>query len=126
VEARQHPDAASERGPVAEPAVERDRALDRLEGVVEPSDEVGGRSQLFLQVGAIQLVEPVDEVGGAAVVRVRLAIRLERRGPPRGDQRVLAHDVRGARGLGVVHHVGGVGRPRQQRLEHVRVQASPC
>ena len=69
--------------------------------------------------------EPVEECRGAAVVGVRLAVRVERRRPPRGDERVVGDDVLRARGLGVVDDVGRVGVGREQRREDLGVQPPP-
>ena len=122
VEARQHAGAAAECGLVAELPVNRYRALDRLEGVVEPADEIRGRGELLEQVRLLHGREPVDEVGGPPVVGVRLSVRLEGGGPARRDQRVLTHDLVLPGGLGVMDDLGRVCARGQQRAEHVRVE----
>ena len=61
----------------------------------------------------------------APVVGVRLAVRLERRRPPRGDERVLGDDVLGARGLGVVDDVAGSAFAASSACEDLGVQPPP-
>ena len=123
VVAREHARAAADGLDVAERAVDRDRALDRRERVVEPADRVGGGGQLLEHVRLLGRVQPVGELRGAAVERVRLAVRLQLGRPARGDERVLADDVVGAGRLGVVDDLGRVGVRGEQRA-HDLVRAA--
>ena len=104
--------------------VDHARALDRGEGFLKPADEVRGRCNLFEHGRSLGRRQPAGEVRGAPVMRVRLAIRLQRRCPPRGDERVVGDDVLVARGFRVVDDVGRVCVRRQQRLEDLRVEAA--
>ena len=124
MEARQHARAPAERRLVAELAVDRDRGLDGAEALVEAPDEIRRGGELLQQVGLLQLGQPAGEVGGAAVVEVRLAVRLERGRAARGHERVLAHDLLVGGRLGVVHDVGRVRVRGEQCREHRGVQAA--
>ena len=55
-------------------------------------------------------------------MRVRLPVRLERRRPPRGDEREVGDHLVGAGRLRVMHHVGRVGIRREQDVQDLRVQ----
>ena len=104
--------------------MDRDRGLDGAEALVEAPDEIRRGGELLQQVGLLQLGQPAGEVGGAAVVEVRLAVRLESGRAARGHERVLAHDLLVCRRLGVVHDVGRVRVRGEQGREHRGVEAA--
>jgi hypothetical protein len=122
VEARELAGAPAQRRMVAELAVDVDRIRDRLEGLVDAADDVGGGGELFEQIRLLDGRQLVDEVAGPPVVPVRLAVRLERRGSARGDQRVLTDHFVGPGRLRVVHDVRRVGVRGQERAEDIRVK----
>ena len=124
VEPRQHPRAAAEGGPIVLFGVNGDRTLDRVEGVIEAADEVGGRGQLLEHGRALGRREALDEVRGAPVVGIGLPVRPERGGRARGDERVLLDDVIGTGGLGVMDDVGRVCLGSQQSIENIGVKAT--
>jgi hypothetical protein len=121
VEPRQDPGAASDVRRATEIRVERDRALDRGKGVVEPADDVRGRRELLQHCRLLGCRQPVDERRGTPVVRIRLAVGLQRGRSPRGDERVVGDDALCARGFGVVDDVGRIRLSRQQSLEDLGV-----
>ena len=122
VKPREHPRAPAHGRLVAELPVDPDRAPRRAEGVIEPSDEIGGRGQLLEQVRLLEFGEPLGEVRGPPVVEVGLPVGLERGGAAGRDQRVLAHHVLISGGLRVMHDLCGIGARCQQGIEHLGVQ----
>ena len=122
VEPGQDLGAAADRCGVAQGGPLRDRALDRAEGVVEPVDRVRRGRQLFERRRPLVRGQPVEERRRAPVVGVRLAVRVERRRPPRRHERVVRNDVLGARRFGVVDDVGRVGVGCQEGREDLGVE----
>ncbi len=110
---------------VAQFAVDLDRALDRRNGLVHSGHEVRGGRVLLEHGGLLRRREPVDEVGRTPVVRVRLAVRLERGGAAGGDERVRGDAIARAGGLGVVDDVRRIGTGGQQGVEDLAVQPAP-
>ena len=109
---------------VTETAVDLDGPLDRLEGFVDPVDEVRRRPRLLQHRCLLGQRSTVDERRNAAVVGVGLTVRFERRRTSCGDERVVGDDVDGAGRLGVVDDVGGVGVGCQQRRQELGMQSS--
>ena len=122
VEPGQDLGAAANRCGVAQDGPLRDRALDRTEGVIEPVDRVGGGRQLFERRRPLVRGQPVEERRRAAVVGVRLAVRVDRRRAPRRHERIVGDDALGARRFGVVDDVGRVGVGRQERRKDLGVE----
>ena len=103
----------------------RDRPLDRGQRLVEPVDDVRGPGELLEHRRLLDRWSSIDECRCPSVMGVRLPVRLERRCPSCGDERVGGDDILGARRFGVVHDVGRVGVGRQKDREDLGVQAAP-
>ena len=114
----QRPTAAPSRSTVHS-AIDRSIACER---VLEPVDRVRRARQLLEDGRTLGRGKPVEECGRAAIVGVRLAVRVERRRPPGRDERIVGDDVLRARGLGVVDDVGGIGIGCEERREDLGVE----
>lgn len=113
------------RAAVAELLMAHDRVLDRAEGDLEPPDDVRGARQLLVRRRPLGRRQAVDEVERAAVVRERLPVGVDRRGPTGGDERVVRDDVLRAGGLRVVDDLGRIGARREQGVEDLAVEPPP-
>ena len=126
VEPREDARAAADPLYVAELPVDANRAVDRLERLIEAVHVVGRLGELLEHARALRELEPVGEVGGAAIVGVGLAVGVECGGAACGDERVVGDDVVEARVLRVVHDQRRVGALGDERLRDLHMEAAGC